>query len=207
MFLIKVSIALAIPFLLAAGLIMLVGSVLTIDDLAQCPKSPDPSDSNCQKADAIVAISGGDTAARTETAIELYKLGWADRLIVSGAAADKNGPSNAEVMRQQALAAGVPDAAITTDAYSNDTAGNAADLSVIAKLQGLQRIVLVSSPYHQRRAEMEFQKVLGKNVTILSHPTPNDRYWPPSSWWLNPNGWYLAVVELVKLGFVQVGLA
>lgn len=207
MFLIKTLVALAIPFVIVAGFIMLIGSVLSLDDLAQCPNGPDPTSSNCEKADAIVAISGGDTPARTQTAIDLYRLGWADRLIVSGAAADQASPSNAEVMRRQAVTAGISPAVITVDAYANDTAGNAADLNVIAQLQGLKRIVLVTSPYHQRRAEIEFQKALGKKVAILSHPTPNDRFWPPDSWWLNLNGWYLAVVELVKLGFVLVGLA
>jgi len=38
----------------------------------------------------------------------LYKHDWAKLLIFSGAAADKTGPSNAEAMKRQALAAGIP---------------------------------------------------------------------------------------------------
>ena len=43
-----------------------------------------------KKADAIVAISGGDTKARTLTASHLYADKWSKQLVVSGAAAAKN---------------------------------------------------------------------------------------------------------------------
>ena len=42
---------------------------------------------DCRKADAIVVVSGGDTNARTDEAIKLYKEGWAPLIVVSGAAA------------------------------------------------------------------------------------------------------------------------
>ncbi|HMR73214.1 MAG TPA: YdcF family protein, partial [Candidatus Saccharibacteria bacterium] len=64
------------------------------DDLAGCASLPDAT-GRCEKADAIVAVSGGDTMARVDQAIELYKNGWATMLIFSGAALDKTGPSNA----------------------------------------------------------------------------------------------------------------
>jgi hypothetical protein len=46
-------------------------------------------------ADVIVAVSGGETEQRTKEAIELYRSGYAPKLLFSGAAQDKNGPSNA----------------------------------------------------------------------------------------------------------------
>ena len=54
--------------------------------------------SKLSKADVIVAVSGGDTQARTEEAVKLYKDGWSHNLIFSGAALDANGPSNARAM-------------------------------------------------------------------------------------------------------------
>src|SRR5690606_33068531 len=77
------------------------------DDLMGCSTRPS-SEPGCEPADVIVAVSGGDTAARTREAIRLYHDGWAPRLVFSGAAEDKNSPSNAAVMRDIALASGVP---------------------------------------------------------------------------------------------------
>ena len=90
--------------LLVVVVVLIVGVTvyLSPNDLARCDK-PDMSE-QCRAADAIVVISGGDTTARTSEAIRLYQHGWAPRIIVSGAAADKSSLSNAEVMRQQVFA-------------------------------------------------------------------------------------------------------
>ena len=101
-------------------LVWLGGRWLTRDDLATCQAAPSGAE-QCQAADAIVAVSGGDTQARTAEAIRLYQNGWARFIVFSGAAADKTGPSNAEAMRRQAVAAGVPDRAILTEELSETT--------------------------------------------------------------------------------------
>src|SRR3989344_2898842 len=84
---------------------------LAPDDISECRNGPNNQPS-CQTVDAIVAISGGDTLARTAEAVSMYKEGWSDTLIFSGAAQDKTGPSNAAVMRQSAIDLGVPEADI-----------------------------------------------------------------------------------------------
>lgn len=189
---------------IAAGVALIVGGIssyLAVDDLKNCTK-PDPLIAACAPAEVIVAISGGDTPARTAEAIKLYKEGWAPQLIFSGAALDTSGPSNAEAMRAQALKAGVPDKDIILDTKAIDTAANAAGTLALLTSQD-KRVILVTSPYHQRRASVEFQKVLGNNVTVVNHPTPYDSAWGPY-WWLSPYSWYLVVSEAVKTLVVSV---
>lgn len=204
MLIIKLLLLVVSPVLLAIGSIWLLGAVLAVDDLKTCKNGPDSSVAHCQPADAIIAISGGDTDARTREAIALYNKGWAPSLILSGAAQDKSGQSNAAAMEGQALRAGVPHEAIILDEQATDTAGNAAGLKPIAQNYRLKRIILVTSPYHQRRASVEFEHVLGKEITIINHPTPEDRFWEPDQWWLNPYSWYLALSETIKLLYVTV---
>lgn len=182
-------------------LVWAVSSYLAIDDLKDCAR-PDLLVPKCAPAHVIVAISGGDTSARTAEAIKLYKAGWAPQLLFSGAALDTSGPSNAEAMRSQALRAGVPESAIILDTKATDTAHNAS--GVFALLQARdKRVILVTSPYHQRRASLEFQKVLGDTVTIINHPTPDDSSWG-KHWWLSPYNWWLALSEGVKTLVVSV---
>ena len=177
-----------------ALLVTSVTSYLSIDDLARC-HAPSLYMSTCAPTDAIVAISGGDTPARAEEAIKLYKEGWAPVLVFSGAAFDTSGPSNAAAMRAQAVAAGVPATAILIEESSVDTAQNASN--TVRLLTSARRIILVTSPYHQHRASLEFEHIFGENVEIVNHPTPNDRTWPPT-WYLTANGWWLALSEVVK---------
>ena len=168
---------------------------LSPDDLAKCQTQPS-SEKHCQAADAIVAISGGDTQARTEEAVTLYQNGWAPLLIFSGAAQDKTGPSNAEAMRQYAVAHGVPAGAIVIEEYGETTKQNAENTQSIFDQRGISSVILVTSGYHQRRAGLEFNA--RTNVTVRNHPVSRDSQWSPI-WWLTPTGWYLAVSEFVKI--------
>lgn len=189
----------------AAVSIALISVYLTPDDLKDCQMTS--SSSRCQKADAIVAVSGGNTSLRTAEAISLYKQGWADTLIFSGAAADTNGPSNAEVMKRQAISEGVPEEDIEVEALAQTTKQNAErvkQLLVEVGGGGAKRVILVTSPYHQRRASLEFRALAGDGITIINHPIQNDPDWS-KVWWLTPRGWWLAVGELVKIGAFYAG--
>lgn len=184
-------------FVLTAAGIFLLGNFLAPDDLAGCARLPNET-AKCEKADAIIAISGGNTSKRAEEAIELYKLGWADTLVFSGAAKDTSGPSNAEVMRTQALTAGVPAKAILVETFSQTTKQNASKSVSMFEKHDFTNVILVTSPYHQRRASLEFHAVAGDNVRIRNHPTTHDDDWS-SWWWLTPRGWWLASGEVVKI--------
>lgn len=203
-FVFKLVLFLGLPLLVVWGIFWAIPRALSVDDLQQCNASPQALDSNCAAADAIVTISGGDTPARVREAIKLYKTGWAPKLIFSGAALDKTSLSNAAVMKQQALKAGVPAAVIYVDEQALNTAGNAEGVRAILTQQSVKRIILITSPYHQRRASIEFKRTLGPQVQIFNHPTSDDQLWPNAYWWATPDGWWLAVSELVKLLYVQV---
>ena len=169
------------------------------NDLSSCEETPTLSESagDCQPADAVVAISGGDTNARADKAISLYKNGWAKKIIFSGAAADKSGPSNAKVMRDRAIKEGVSADNILVDEYSKNTTENAENSSKIFKENNIEKVILVTSGYHQRRASLEFNQK-SPNVAVTNAPVLTDRNWG-FFWWLNPYNWWLAGSESVKI--------
>lgn len=182
-------------FLLAiVGLSVYLGP----DGMRSCGVTPDQSQFDCQKVDAVVAISGGDTQARTNQAISMYKNGWAAKLIFSGAAADKSGPSNAEAMQNQAIKAGVPSEAILLDETSETTTQNAKNTRELFDKNDIHSVILVTSAYHQRRAGLEFGKRAGTDIRIVNHPVMVDRQWS-QWWWVTPGGWYLAISEFFKI--------
>lgn len=191
--------------LFVAGLIAGIGAYLQIDDLADCGTQPSMQTSSCQPADAIVAVSGGDTTARTQEAVALYKNGWATKLIFSGAAQDKSGPSNAEAMRRIALSSGVPNGDIITEEYSATTKENAENTQNILAENEIKSVILVTSGYHQRRAGLEFMARSEGDISLRNHPVASDNQWAGGWWWLTPTGWYLAISELVKISLFYVG--
>jgi len=152
------------------------------------------------KTDAIVAISGGETTARTTEAVKLYQEGWAPVVIFSGAAADPNGPSNAQTMGRAAIAAGVPPTAVFLDELAIDTRGNAAGVAKIVAKENIHSIILVTSPYHQRRASLAFHHVLGPNFPIINLSS-YDAQWRRSHWWATPESRALTFSELQKVAY------
>lgn len=188
-----------------ALLIILTGVYLAPNDISRCQSTPNPASENpnCHTADAIVAVSGGDTGARTEEAINLYRRGWAPILVFSGAAADKTGPSNAQAMREHALNHGVPDAAIITEGDSETTHENAKLSRGLLLDNKLSRVILVTSGYHQRRASIEFQNA-NNDIEVVNSPVMRDNQWS-QWWWLTPSGWALAVSEMTKILLVYLG--
>ena len=184
---------------LALG-VFIIGAIsvyLSPNDFRGC-EQPEMSGS-CSSVDAIVAVSGGDTNARTDQAVALYKEGWAPMLIFSGAAADPSGPSNAAAMARRAQKSGVPPNKIITEEFSRTTAENARNTSTFISSHSIQRIILVTSAYHQRRASLEFGTALGSGVMIRNYPVPQDRQWAGFWWWTTKQGWWLAIGELIKI--------
>lgn len=153
------------------------------------------------KADAIVVISG-DEGQRLTSALELYRDGWADLLIFSGAARDPGSPSNAETMRRQAEKNGVDPNDILIEEGSRNTRENAQNVTELLRERDLDSIILVTSPYHQRRAHLEFTWA-DDDVTIINY-SAKDEDWRRSQWWISPRGWYLTVSESTKIGLISL---
>jgi len=148
-------------------------------------------------ADAIVAISG-DQGLRFEKAIELYEEGWGDYLIFSGAADDPSSPSNAAVMKQLAIADGISPDVIFVDETSRNTKENARHVAEIIASEEIRSYILVTSPYHQRRASIEFDRVVDESVVQINY-SAKDENWRRSRWWVTPRGWYLTLTEATKI--------
>ncbi len=152
------------------------------------------------KTDAIVAISGGDTDARVTEAVRLYDDGWAPNIIFSGAALDPSGPSNARAMAIIAERAGVPKTAIELDETATNTRQNATGVAGVVRAQGYRSMILVTSPYHQRRASIEFHRALGSDIAIINHSSA-DQQWRRSHWWATPYSRNLTASELQKVAY------
>jgi uncharacterized SAM-binding protein YcdF (DUF218 family) len=162
-----------------------IGHVLDVED----PLRP---------ADVIVALSG-DTGARTETAVDLWRRKLAPLIIFAGASEDPNSVASGELMKRDAMARGVPEAAILVEPSSTTTQENALLVAALMKARGLSTAILVTSPYHQRRAANLFAREFAPaNLTFTNYPA-RDPQWDPNTWWLRDPGRTLTAVEIAKL--------
>jgi uncharacterized SAM-binding protein YcdF (DUF218 family) len=141
-------------------------------------------DEPLQKADAIVVLAG-NAPLRMEHGVELYQAGWAPLLIVSDETLRTNGM---EVTWDQIFNAGVVlpnvprDAVVPMDPPPQDTREEARRSAAILKERGLHSAILVTDPFHSRRATLLFRAAYRKQgLEVRSSPGVDDRDLP--HWW------------------------
>lgn len=181
---------------LTLALSLLTGAVLLVPGLLL--DTPQPA---TRPGDAIVVISGDEQMARFQEGISLYQRGYGRYLVFSGAAYD-NGTSNADVMGDMAVQRGVPTEAILDEPQGGDTWGNAIFTRRLLEAHGLHSAILVTSPYHARRAKLTFDAAYaGSGIDLSVHAAP-DSEWRKLSWWRAPETRRLTVTELQKLLYI-----
>lgn len=135
--------------------------------------------------DAIVVLGGatrgdvhlgslGDLNAQADrllTAAALYKAGKAPVIVASGGASEGARPE-AELMREILAVMGVPGERIVLEGVSRDTRENALYSAQLLKQKGRERILLVTSAFHMRRAVALFER---QGLTVYPVPTDYQR--------------------------------
>src|SRR4029077_20346804 len=101
--------------------------------------------------------AGGGTQERVQRAIDVYKAGHSKHLILSSGYVYSF--PEAEAMRSTAVEQGVPAADILLEQRSTDTYQNVTFVRDILQAHGWTSVLLVSSPYHMRRALLVWHKV------------------------------------------------
>jgi uncharacterized SAM-binding protein YcdF (DUF218 family) len=178
------------------GAVLLVGVALVAPGVFLDTPQPAP-----KASDAIVVISGDEQMARFQEGVNLYEQGFGQYLVFSGAAYD-NGTSNADVMRALAVKRGVPEKAILEESHGEDTWGNAVYTRQVLEDHGLRSAILVTSPYHARRARLTFDAAYaGSGINLAVHAAP-DSQWRKLSWWQHAETRRLTFTELKKLAYI-----
>jgi uncharacterized SAM-binding protein YcdF (DUF218 family)/glycosyltransferase involved in cell wall biosynthesis len=134
-------------------------------------------------ADAIVVFAGGvgesgkaggGAQERVKRAVELYHAGHASRVIFSTGYVFSF--PEAEVMRAVAMDNGVPASAILLEEEAKNTYENVERSRRILDQHGWRRVLLVSSPYHMRRALLTWKKV-APHIEVVPTPPAESQFY------------------------------
>jgi uncharacterized SAM-binding protein YcdF (DUF218 family) len=173
-------------FLFGLLLLLYLVSIEPIKDLLLLPlenRYPLPARSELQQVDAIVVLGGGalenapdmdgqgtlsgDSLVRVLTAYRLH-ASLRKPVIVSGGAVDGSKPE-AEISRSVLQRLGVKQQFILVETKSKDTYENALFVREICQKKNWNKIVLVTSAFHMKRAVMLFRRSFSDIV-----PFPTD---------------------------------
>src|SRR5262249_36424028 len=134
-------------------------------------------------ADAVVVLAGGMGESgqagggyleRVKQAVDLYKAGYATNLVfVSGYTF---GWKEAEIMRDVAVSNGVPASAIVLETDAANTYDGIVHVSGQLRDHGWRHVLLVSSPYHMRRA-MAVWAAQAPDMQVVPTPVPLSQFY------------------------------
>lgn len=166
----------------------------------------------------LIFVLAGARIERWLEAVDLYKEGWAPRIVLSPGPMDAvegtlrargvHYPREGELARQAVIASGVPSDAVSVLAPAVDnTAHEAAVLREALSGSGVTRIIVVTSPYHTRRTRLAFRRAFrGTGVTVSVRST---RYSEsvPARWWARRADIRYVTSELQKFAVYLAGLS
>ena len=107
-------------------------------------------------------------------------------------------------MKREAVRMGVPAEAILIESLSATTEENAKRTAQLMGERGLHTAILVTSPYHQRRASVLFERAFAPLGLVFRNHPADDPTWDPDRWFLHEPSRTLTLVELAKLGAALV---
>ena len=159
-------------------------------------------------ADVILVLAGSSAyVERTHKAVLIYEQGVAQKIVLTddGEQAgwsqnEQRNPSYVELAKRELVARGVPDDAIKI--LEPKVAGTMDEAKVVYKFALDKRwksLLIVTSPYHSRRALHTFESVFATNGLeanvgiVVAEQTRQDFFW-----WLAWNGWRDVAGEYVK---------
>lgn len=157
---------------------------------------------NLSPADVIHVIAGDDY--RTEHAIQLYKAGFARSIFFTGGWCEQHGYYHGEHGMQLALAQGVP---LEDIAYDETPVTSTYDETLLVKKYlessqpSAQSIIVVSDPYHMRRARWTNDMVFRKGMKIIMQPVPFDQTPFKQQWWTDEPSRRYVLDEYKKLAY------
>lgn len=191
------ALALSIALLMTAGwvgcrflLLPALGGMLVVSD-------------NLKHAEVIHVLSGG-ADRRAIHAINLYKLGYGERIFFTGGWCPDIQDTHTRRGRKLAIALGIPAQAIATDdGETESTYAEAARLQhfIAANPAAIRSVIVVSDPYHMRRAQWTFKWVLGDKIDVQMAPVPFEQTPYDRHWWSDPESRKMVLLEYVKLAY------
>ena len=136
-----------------------------------------------QRADALIVL-GGESRDRPRTAARLYVQGIAPRIFVTG-------EGDAMRIRQRLMEEGVSPEAIIVEKRALTTYTNATLLKPVLLGAGVRTAVIVTSPFHARRALATFRHVIPSISFGVSSA--------PSTRWSRTKSDWMALLEILKI--------
>jgi uncharacterized SAM-binding protein YcdF (DUF218 family) len=157
--------------------------------------------SELQPANAIVVLSGGDES-RMKQALQLYNENYAKMIVLTETGQTTEGFTQLYSfdMRIVLLSHGIPSGNILiTDRLVSSTRDEALAVKNLMISQQMKSAIIVTDPYHTRRAFNIFKENFADTDIQLSIQPVQSSWYNSRTWFLKIAGWKFTILEYIKL--------
>jgi len=138
-----------------------------------------------KKADAIILLEG-DGFCRIKKTVQLFRDGWAPRIVISGGVDNRGyGSFPARELRKKLIQTGIPTNKIALDEQSLNTRDQAVEIMQMTRKKKWESIIIVGTHYHQPRAFLTFLQVMKEakiKVKIINAPEKDISWFKANPW-------------------------
>jgi len=142
----------------------------------------------------LMVVLGGGSSERLQTAVELYAAGMAPRILSTSASGFP------DIFFERLVQNGVPRRALVAPlSPSTSTLEDAFSIRQVVQRERVGSILVVTSPYHCRRARMAVRRSF-RDLDVRVTVTPSiSLYMDAEQWWKSRQGWITVGKEFPKL--------
>ncbi|CAM4060789.1 YdcF family protein [Lederbergia lenta] len=161
-------------------------------------------DDDLKKGDCIFVFGSSKAVQyRLPKALQLYSEGRANKILFSGGVAwNGNSLPEAILLKNKAMAFGIPEKDILVETISTNTKENILSSLIILdrhfELHKVRRLLIVTASYHMRRTHLTLKTYMPSWIECTLCPA-NDENTKKDNWFKNPYGRHRVIDESNKL--------
>lgn len=152
----------------------------------------------------VIVVLAGNSPFRARHAETLYARGLASHVIISNEPLSSHGVQTTWIeLREKGLVRlNIPDDAIVPiPEISDSTYEEALHTREIMQARGWRTAILVTDPFHMRRAVLTFRQAFeSAGLTVAASPADDSKY-GVDNWWTDRNAIMRVAQEYLKLGY------
>ena len=153
------------------------------------------------KADLLFAL-GGDRGARADRVLEIYRAGFAPRILLSSEGIHQKGRGAYLTWQASYLVdGGVPGNILLFDRSSTSSWEEAVNCRRLMQELKLKSVVVVSDPPHMRRLSWIWNKVLAGSGMEYRLVASGMEDWDAAHWWRTSPSAQFVFGEYIKLAY------
>lgn len=160
-----------------------------------------------EPAKAIIVLSGGDET-RMREALDLYEEGYANIIVLTetGRELENLDVLHSFDMRIQLMNNGIPSGNILiTENIVGSTVDEAVAVKNLLTNRQFNSAIIVTDPYHTKRAAIIFRDVFGDSPINLMIRPVSGSWFTSRAWYLSIRGWQFTTLEYIKLVGYRLG--